>query len=153
MQKVAGKEGLWRLEPHEKLLGVRCKVLRDAMPALADGTVFSGAFGVVGGRVMRPKPKSGGMYLVHLEGDSPSDQAMRIVAYLDRYGRVFACDEPQVAPPARTPDMEIARFNDVAQDAVKTAGYVYVHDGEGDAARCVAAYKGTADLYKVSDTW
>ena len=67
---------------------------------------------------------------------------MRIVAYLDRYGRVFACDEPQVAPPARTPDMEIARFNDVAQDAVKTAGYVYVHDGEGDAARCVAAYKG-----------
>ena len=49
--------------------------------------------------------------------------------------------------------MEIARFNDVAQDAVKTAGYVYVHDGEGDAARCVAAYKGTADLYKVSDTW
>ena len=153
MQKVAGKEGLWRLEPHEKLLGVRCKVLRDAVPALADGTVFSGAFGVVGGRVMRPKPKSGGMYLVHLEGDSPSDQAMRIVAYLDRYGRVFACDEPQVAPPARTPDMEIARFNDVAQDAVKTAGYVYVHDGEGDAARCVAAYKGTADLYKVSDTW
>ena len=153
MQKVAGKEGLWRLEPHEKLLGVRCKVLRDAMPALADGTVFSGAFGVVGGRVMRPKPKSGGMYLVHLEGDSPSDRAMRIVAYLDRYGRVFACDEPQVAPPARTPDMEIARFNDVAQDAVKTAGYVYVHDGEGDAARCVAAYKGTADLYKVSDTW
>lgn len=99
MQKVAGKEGLWRLEPHEKLLGVHCKVLRDAMPALADGTVFSGAFGVVGGRVMRPKPKSGGMYLVHLEGDSPSDQAMRIVAYLDRYGRVFACDEPQVAPP------------------------------------------------------
>ena len=153
MQKVAGKEGLWRLEPHEKLLGVRCKVLRDAVPALADGTVFSGAFGVVGGRVMRPKPKSGGMYLVHLEGDSPSDQAMRIVAYLDRYGRVFACDEPQVAPPARIPDMEIARFNDVAQDAVKTAGYVHVHDGEGDAARCVAAYKGTADLYKVSDTW
>ena len=49
--------------------------------------------------------------------------------------------------------MEIARFSDVAQDAVKTAGYVYVHDGEGDAARCVAAYKGTADLYKVSDTW
>ena len=91
MQKVAGKEGLWRLEPREKLLGVRCKVLRDAMPALADGTVFSGAFGVVGGCVMRPKPKSGGMYLVHLEGDSPSDQAMRIVAYLDRYGRVFAC--------------------------------------------------------------
>ena len=82
MQKVAGKEGLWRLEPHEKLLGVRCKVLRDAMPTLADGTVFSGAFGVVGGRVMRPKPKSGGMYLVHLEGDSPSDRAMRIVAYL-----------------------------------------------------------------------
>ena len=153
MQKVAGKEGLWRLEPHEKLLGVRCKVLRDAVPALADGTVFSGAFGVVGGRVMRPKPKSGGMYLVHLEGDSPSDQAMRIVAYLDRYGRVFACDEPQVAPPARMPDMEIARFSDLAQDAVKTAGYVYVHDGEGDAARCVAAYKGTADLYKVSDTW
>ena len=153
MQKVAGKEGLWRLEPHEKLLGVRCKVLRDAVPALADGTGFSGAFGVVGGRVMRPKPKSGGMYLVHLEGDSPSDQAMRIVAYLDRYGRVFACDEPQVAPPARMPDMEIARFSDLAQDAVKTAGYVYVHDGEGDAARCVAAYKGTADLYKVSDTW
>ena len=61
MQKVAGKDGVWRLEPHEKLLGVRLFVYDDAVPALPDGTKPEGVFGVVGGRALRPKPASGGM--------------------------------------------------------------------------------------------
>lgn len=151
MQKVAGKDGVWRLEPHEKLLGVRLFVYDDAVPALPDGTKPEGVFGVVGGRALRPKPASGGMYIVQAEGEMP-DQSMRIVAYLDVYGRVFACDEPQVAPPARTPDVEIAHFAKKPGDT-SSAGYVYVHDAQNGQSRAVASYEESRHEYRVFDAW
>lgn len=151
MQEVAGKDGVWRLEPHEKLLGVRLYVCEGGMSALPGGTEPAGVFGIVGGRAMRPKPASGGMYVVHAEGNEP-DQAMRIIAYVDVYGRAFACSEPQIAPPARLPNVEIAHFGAERVDDA-SAGYVYVRDGEGADARAVASYREARHWYSVSDTW
>ncbi len=151
MQEVAGKDGVWRLEPHEKLLGVRLYAYEGSVPALPGGDEPAGTFGIVGGRAMRPKPASGGMYVVHAEGNEP-DQAMRIVAYVDVYGRAFACSEPQIAPPARLPDLEIAHFGKERVNNA-SAGYVYVRDGEKKDARAIASYKEARDWYSISDTW
>ena len=152
MQEVAGNEGVWRLEPHEKMLGVRLYAYDGCVPPLPDGTRPLGRFGVVGGRALRPKPASGGMYVVETVGETPTDQAMRIIGSIDVYGRAFACAEPQVAPPARLPDVEIARFSEPMPKG-ESAGYVYVRDGETGDARVVASYREKRDRYHMFDTW
>lgn len=152
VQEVAGKEGVWRLEPHEKMLGVRLYAYDDCVPPIPGVEAPAASYGIVGGRAMRPKPASGGMYVVKTEGDTPSDQAMRIVAYVDVYGRAFACTEPQIAPPARLPDLEIAHFGEQMSEG-QSAGYVYVRDGESNEARAVASYSEKKDYYRVFDTW
>ncbi len=152
MREVAGKEGVWRLEPHEKLLGVRLEIFEEALPPLPDGEAIPGVFGVVGGRALQPKPAGGGMYIVQAEGDAP-DQVMRILAYLDRYGRAFACNEPQKVPPARTPDLMIDRNAVDGNASQKTTGTVYVPDDEGRQRRAVATYERDHGRYSVLNTW
>ncbi len=152
MLEVAGKEGVWRLEPREKLLGVRLEIFEDALSPLPSGEVVPGAFGVVGGRAMRPKPASGGMYIVQAEGSIP-DRAMRILAYLDRYGRVFACNEPQKVPPARVPDLMIDRSDSGGESSQRTTGSVYVPDDEGRLRRAVASYEYDRGWYSAFNTW
>ncbi len=151
MREVAGKEGVWQLEPREKLLGVKLQVIEDAFAPLPDASTLPGVFGIVGGRALAPKPVGGGMYIVQAEGQAP-DQAMRILAYVDCYGRVFACGKPQVAPPARTPDLEIVR-DPSGEDALRTTGSVLVRDGGSGQAREVATYEESRKLYTLKHSW
>ena len=85
MQEVAGNEGVWRLEPHEKMLGVRLYAYDGCVPPLPDGTRAQGRFGVVGGRALRPKPASGGMYVVETVGETPTDQAITAQSSIGRF--------------------------------------------------------------------
>lgn len=153
MRQVAGKEGVWRLEPREKLLGVKLHAFEGALAPLPDGSALPGVFGIVSGRVLAPCPLGGGMYVVRAEGDAP-DQAMRILAYVDRYGRAFACDEPQVAPPARTPDLEIVRDATASgSKPARTTGSVLVRDGGTGPAREVATYEESRGSYSLTNSW
>ncbi|RNL21698.1 hypothetical protein DMP07_02390 [Slackia faecicanis] len=49
-------------------------------------------------------PEGGAFYLV--EFDSPVLSRARILAYVDKYGRVFETSEPLIIPPARFPDFK-----------------------------------------------
>lgn len=81
----------------------------------------------------------------------PDGPALRVVAYVDPFGRAFSEDAPLIAPPAREPDMQIARFPN-QEDASREGGYVYVREEEG-AMRPVAQYRFERKRYRLFDTW
>ena len=68
----------------------------DVLPDQPDGRVF----GLVESGITLPE--GGAFYLV--EFDSPALSRARIVAYVDKYGRVFETGGPLSVPPARFPD-------------------------------------------------
>lgn len=70
-------------------------------------------------------PEGGSCYLA--EFDSRTMARARILAYVDRYGRLFSADGPLAAPPARYPSLE-ACFLEGAEGERGTL-VVYAHDG------------------------
>ena len=53
-------------------------------------------------------PEGGSFYIV--EFDPAHSNRVRIVGYVDKYGRAFSCDEPPVAPPAQMPQVLIQTY-------------------------------------------
>ena len=98
-------------------------------------------------RGMLPAPFEDDRYLVEFAGDDE----VRVLAYLDRFGRAFVADEPSEVPPARVPDLAFVRDDAVAPDADE-AGWAVV-PGEGGEARRVAAYRVSDGLYDLFDSW
>lgn len=66
-----------------------------------EGMPEGGIFGMVESGIRMPE--GGAFYLVEFE--SPALARARIMAYADKYGRVFATDSVLEAPPARYPDL------------------------------------------------
>lgn len=62
------------------------------------------------GYVLRgiPMPAEGSCYVVEDLGG----RRVRPIAYVDRFGRAFACDEPQEMPPARSPELAFEEYED-----------------------------------------
>ncbi len=94
-----------------------------------------------------PAPFKDDRYLVEFTGRSE----VRVLAYLDRFGRAFAADEPSEVPPARIPDLAFVRDDEVAPEADE-AGWVVVADTGGEERR-VASYRVSAGRYDLFGSW
>lgn len=118
-------------------LAVEAPAGRPVEPGVAVGWV----------RGALPAPFADDRYLVEFaEGDE-----VRVLAYLDRFGRAFAAEEPSGVPPARVPDLAFVRDDAVAPDADE-AGWVVVPGEDGEERR-VAAYRVHGGLYDLFDSW
>ncbi|MCI8469780.1 MAG: hypothetical protein HFJ75_09955 [Eggerthellaceae bacterium] len=94
-----------------------------------------------------PAPFRDDRYIVEFVGRGE----VRVLAYLDRFGRAFSADEPSEVPPARTPDLSLVRDDAVRGDADE-GGWVVVGNPGGEERR-VAAYRMTAGRYEVVSSW
>lgn len=73
-------------------------------------------------------PLGGSFYIA--EFDPAHSNRVRIMAYVDMYGRAFACDEPLDVPPAQTPDVIIQTY----PNTQGKQGCIQVKTGGGQAA-------------------
>ncbi len=111
------------------------------------GTIGGPAYGWVEGGL--PTPAGGGCYAVEFL----DDEQVRVLAYIDPFGRAFATDKPSAVPPARLPDLcfepdEHNKGRRRIEGSVLARGAA----GEGDAVD-VARYSCLDDAYELCDTW
>lgn len=55
-----------------------------------------------------PMPAEGSCYVV----EKTAPRHVRVIAYVDLFGRAFSCAEPTKVPPARTPDLTFSEYAD-----------------------------------------
>lgn len=139
-------------------LGMTAKrVLLDGVPGVPEGRFF----GVV--RTGIALPEAGAFYLVEFE-TAALTQA-RILAYADKYGRMFATDEALSVPPARYPTMRAfaqqgAEFLhgylvSCARDGRETVlgGYECKNPGGNERYRLESAESGAFASVELPDAW
>lgn len=144
VQQVAGQDGLYRMNAGDRLFN-KVHVLEAGMPPIPGALDEPGSYGFVSRGL--PTPGTGGSYVVAL----PDKLTVRVLAYIDPYGRVFSTSEALSAPPARQPDLSFARYSDQASSSREERGCVYVH--EKDAKREVAQYLSAQGRYALFDSW
>lgn len=144
VQQVAGQDGLYRMNAVDRLFN-KAHVLEAAVPPVPGASDEPGSYGFVSRGL--PTPGTGGSYVVAL----PDELTVRVLAYIDPYGRVFSASEALTVPPARQPELSFARYADQASSAREEQGCVYVHDKDGK--REVAQYRSAGGCYALFDTW
>lgn len=101
--------GLYRIGLKGKLAFAagRVRVLEDAViPPPNASSDRTRSYGWIAGAL--PSPSRGDRYIVEFV----SKDCLRIIAYIDRFARVFTTDRPIIAPPAREPDLMFACAED-----------------------------------------
>ena len=104
-----------------------------------------GRYGWVAGALPTPDPE--GRYVVEFV----DKRAVRVLAYLDRYGRAFTTDSPLDSHPAREPDMKFARYAEQPDPHV-LEGCVEIPGADG-TWREVARFRRSNDRYTLYDSW
>ncbi len=147
MRQAEEQGGTYTITATASLLGASRRVLPDAVVPVAPACAGSPAptYGWIAGACA--SPSKGDRYVVEFAGK----REFRILAYVDRFGRVFTVDHPIVSPPARKPDLDFARFTE-QEAAGEERGCVEVRTDEGEG-RQVAQYTRRRDRYTFSDTW
>lgn len=149
-----------------RLLQVHERVLADAVPRVpagmgeninksfagapeemsaSDGASVQPIYGWVSGGIALPA--SGGCYAVEILPDT----SVRVLAYLDTFGRAFVMNEATVVPPARTPDMQFVG-DDPDHPFADGTGSVYVRGPEGEP-RDVMRFRREKGRYTFFDSW
>ncbi len=144
MVACAETDGVYRLSARARMFGAKARVLAGAVPG-RDGSECEGSFGIVVGGLAAPRRRDA--YIVRFEDDG----SFRILAYIDRFARVFKTDRPLVAPPARVPDLSFARYADVAEGE-QDHGAVQVRAQEG-APVVLAEYVKRSGRYSLTASW
>lgn len=162
MRQAGEKDGVYTLTAAASLLGAARRELPDAVPPLAPAATVSAAVpGAVPAPALAPEsapvygwitgacaaPNKGDHYIVKFLGK----REFIILAYVDRFGRVFAQNFASVSPPAREPDLSFAFFADQDTPSVER-GCVQVRTPEGDT-REVARYTCAHGRYTLEDSW
>ena len=102
-------------------------------------------YGWVAGPVPSPDPE--GRYIVEFV----EKRAVKLLAYLDRFGRVFTTDTPLDSHPTREPDLRFARY-EKQESPSALSGCVEVKDSQG-AWREVSRFRRVKDHYSLFDSW
>ena len=103
-----------------------------AMPPCA-GFAPQNPYGWVSGA--RPAPGKDEKYIVEFLGKT----TYRVIAYFDKFARVFAVDQPITYPPAQTPDLTVSHYPERSGKACQR-GCIEVLDPNGEM-RLVAEYR------------
>lgn len=141
MRQQSGQNGTYRVTG-SMLFGFKKVVLDGAVPPLTGAAPAT--YGWVDKGLQTPAP--GGVYVVEYVGNNE----VRVLAYVDLYGRVFSTDAPLATPPAREADLSFARFEEQPV-AGEEQGCVQVR--VGDEVREVARYRCKRDRYDLFDSW
>lgn len=154
MDEHAAADGVYRIPAARGLFRTVVRELADAMPSsvpAAPPLPWNGVevperrYGWVAG--LLPLPDSEGRYIVEFV----EKRAVRLLAYVDRYGRAFATEAPLDSHPTREPDLKFARYDEQPDPAV-LEGCVEVRDGEG-MWREVARFRRSQNRYALFDSW
>lgn len=137
-------QGIYRLNAAAALFGASTRELPAAVPPWP-GQEAAPAYGWVMGGLRAPH--QGDHYLVEFVGKS----SFRLIAYVDRFGRVFSTGTPLESPPARKPDLAFARYEEQPEQGVER-GCVDVRTPEGRELT-VAEYRCAHNRYTFVDTW
>ena len=135
--------GIFEASKASLLLATR-RELPDAMPPCA-GFVPQNPYGWVSGAM--PAPGKDEKYIVEFLGKT----TFRVIAYLDRYARVFATDHPITCPPATAPTLSVARYADESNASCER-GCIQVLEADGEM-RLVAEYRFERGRYAIEGSW
>ena len=139
-------DGTYRLGAAGLIMGAKRRVLEEAVPpipALQDAPALSYGWLSKG----LATPATGGLYAVEFL----EKRDVRVLAYVDPFGRAFTTGEPSTVPPAREPDLSFAKFSD-QPTAGQEAGCVYVRGADGSKVE-VAQYRCSNGRYALFDSW
>ena len=139
----AREDGLYELGPLAARIAPR-RILEGAVPP-CEGFEPEYPFGLMTGSI--PSPRKLDAYIVQFVDRSH----VRIIAYIDRYGRVFSTSEPFEAPPATQPDLRILQYAET-EGAPVESGCVVLYD-EMDGERAVAEYTCVKRAYTLYGSW
>ena len=147
-------DGIYRIPAMKGLFRAAARELAGAVPPLAPASPplpWEGAeiperhYGWVAGSL--PSPDAEGRYIVEFV----EKRAVRVLAYVDRYGRAFSTDKPLDSHPTREPELKFARYAEQSDPAV-LEGCVEVRDAEG-SWREAARFRRFQDRYTLYDSW
>ena len=138
--------GIYRIGKAERLWSCRKDVMEGAIAEVEPGIPPADArFGWFKGGI--PTPSSGGFYVVEFL----DDQKVRVLAYVDMYGRAFTTNEGFERPPARTFALSIAHSEDTPNK-----GKIFARDREGNTVVCASYTRdrsGQNAKYTITDSW
>ena len=123
-QDSGRQQGIYRFKWTKGFLGSGKLVLPDAVPPCSSQPLAASSYGWVTGGL--PAPHRDDRYLVEFL----TDTEYRLVAYVDRFGRAFSTNEPLSSPPAREPDVMLAKYPEQPEAGVEI-GCVQVRDADG----------------------
>lgn len=147
MQQVNQQGTTYTISPTASLLRSARRVLPEAVPPTNGRAPASTEpiYGWVSGVCIAPHKHD--RYLVEFM----SERSYRIIAYVDRFARVFTTSEPLASPPARMPSLDFAPFSEYgARGSQRGTVRVLTEDGR---MKEVARYEGVQGRYAFSDSW
>lgn len=140
------QNGRYRLGTAELLLGTKRCVLAGAVPPVpAMQGESAGSYGWMSKGL--PMPAAGGSYVVEFVEKND----FVVLAYVDPFGRAFASNEVLTVPPARIPDLALAKSSN-RSTADEERGCVLVRESNG-SQREVAQYSCVRRRYALYDSW
>ena len=147
VQQVNQQTKTYTVSVTASLLGSSRRELPHVVPPinLENTNLEQRSYGWISGACASPAKND--RYLVEFV----AKREFRIIAYVDRFARVFTTNEPLTAPPARTPDLDFADFSG-RKTQLEQRGCIRVQAVDG-GVREVAQYVCVRGRYTFSDSW
>lgn len=140
-------DGIYRIGKAERIWSCRKAVMDDAVAEVEPGIPPANArFGWFKGAIPTP-PNEDSFYVVEFL----DDQKVRVLAYVDRYGRAFTTETGFERPPAQPQDLSIA-----LAESSSSKGTIFVRGNDGDLVACAPFTKsgsGQNAKYTIGETW
>lgn len=140
-------DGIYRVGKAERLWSCRKAVMDDAIDQVEPGIPPADArFGWFKGAIPTSS-NEGGFYVVEFL----DDQKIRVLAYVDMYGRAFTTETGFERPPAQPQDLFIA-----LAEGSSSNGTIFVRGEDGSPIACAPFTKsgsGQNAKYTIGETW
>lgn len=140
-------DGVYRIGKAERIWSCRKAIMDDAVAEVEPGVPPANArFGWFKGAIPAPSNESCFYVVEFLD-----DQKVRVLAYVDRYGRAFTTETGFERPPAQPQDLFIA----LAEDS-SNKGTLFVRGSDGEPIACAPFTKkgsGQNAKYTIGETW
>lgn len=140
-------DGVYRVGKAERIWSCRKSVMVEAIDQVEPGIPPADSrFGWFKGAIPTPS-NEGGFYVVEFL----DDQKIRVLAYVDMYGRAFTTETGFERPPAQPQDLFIALAEDSSSN-----GTIFVRGEDGSPIACAPFTKsgsGQNAKYTIGETW
>lgn len=139
-------DGIYRIGKAERIWSCRKGVMEASVAEVEpDIPPADACFGWFKGAI--PTPHTEGFYVVEFL----EDQKVRVLAYVDMYGRAFTTQTGFERPPAQEQSLFIANSEKLLNE-----GGIFVRNNEGNTIRCASYSRsgsGQNAKYTITDSW